>query len=126
MIQMGVSRAREYQADADGAKYTHDPEALASALEKLHDGVQRAPMQATPQAQATAHLYIVNPFSRVACRSCSAPTRRSRSASSACARWLTARWSQRVRRTGRLAQPHVAGGRPGTLPGLSLFFALTE
>ena len=63
MIQMGVSRAREYQADADGAKYTHDPEALASALEKLHSGVQRNPMEQTPMAQSTAHLYIVNPFS---------------------------------------------------------------
>ncbi len=63
MIQMGVSRAREYQADADGAKYTHDPEALASALEKLHSGVQRNPMEATPMAQSTAHLFIVNPFS---------------------------------------------------------------
>jgi heat shock protein HtpX len=63
MIQMGISRAREYQADQDGAKYTHDPEALASALEKLHNGVQRAPMEQTPMAQSTAHLYIVNPFS---------------------------------------------------------------
>ncbi len=63
MIQMGVSRAREYQADQDGAKYTHDPEALASALEKLHSGVQRNPMEQTPMAQSTAHLYIVNPFS---------------------------------------------------------------
>ena len=63
MIQMGISRAREYQADKDGAKYTHDPEALASALEKLHNGVQRAPMEQTPMAQSTAHLYIVNPFS---------------------------------------------------------------
>lgn len=62
MIQMGVSRAREYQADADGAKYTHDPEALASALEKLHRGVQQMPMEPTPQAEATAHMYIVNPF----------------------------------------------------------------
>lgn len=62
MIQMGISRAREYQADQDGAKYTHDPEALASALEKLHNGVQRAPMEQTPMAQSTAHLYIVNPF----------------------------------------------------------------
>jgi heat shock protein HtpX len=63
MIQMGVSRAREYQADADGAKYTHDPEALASALAKLHAGVARMPMQPTPQAEATAHMYIVHPFS---------------------------------------------------------------
>ena len=63
LIQAGISRTRELQADADGAKFTHDPEALASALEKLHNGVQRAPMEQTPMAQSTAHLYIVNPFS---------------------------------------------------------------
>jgi heat shock protein HtpX len=62
MIQMGVSRAREYQADADGANFVHDPEALASALEKLEAGVQARPMADTPMAQSTAHLYIVNPF----------------------------------------------------------------
>jgi heat shock protein HtpX len=62
MIQMGISRAREYQADQDGAKYTHDPEALASALQKLQRGVQARPMDPTPMAQSTAHMYIVNPF----------------------------------------------------------------
>jgi heat shock protein HtpX len=62
LIQMGISRAREYQADQDGAKYTHDPEALASALEKLHRGVEVRPMEPTPMAESTAHLYIVHPF----------------------------------------------------------------
>ena len=62
MIQLGISRAREYQADATGAELTHDPEALASALEKLERGVQVRPMEPTPMAQSTAHLYIVNPF----------------------------------------------------------------
>lgn len=62
LIQAGISRTREYQADATGAEVTHDPEALASALEKLHGGVQAHPMEATPMAQSTAHLYIVNPF----------------------------------------------------------------
>jgi len=41
---------------------THDPEALASALEKLHRGVEQRPMEAAPMAEATAHLYIVHPF----------------------------------------------------------------
>lgn len=62
LIQAGISRAREYQADATGAQVTHDPEALASALEKLQRGVQLRPMEPTPMAQSTAHLYIVHPF----------------------------------------------------------------
>jgi heat shock protein HtpX len=63
LIQAGISRTREYQADATGAEVTHDPEALASALEKLHQGVARRPMEPTPMAESTAHLYIVHPFS---------------------------------------------------------------
>jgi heat shock protein HtpX len=62
LIQAGISRAREYQADVSGTEITHDPEALASALEKLHRGVQARPMEATPMAESTAHLYIVHPF----------------------------------------------------------------
>jgi heat shock protein HtpX len=62
LIQLGISRTREFQADVTGAEVTHDPEALASALEKLQLGVQARPMEATPTAEATAHLYIVNPF----------------------------------------------------------------
>ncbi len=62
LIQAGISRTRELQADVTGANVTHDPEALASALEKLHQGVQARPMEATPMAQSTAHLYIVHPF----------------------------------------------------------------
>jgi heat shock protein HtpX len=62
LIQAGISRTREFQADATGAEVTHDPEALASALEKLHQGVARRPMEPTPMAESTAHLYIVHPF----------------------------------------------------------------
>jgi heat shock protein HtpX len=60
LIQLGISRSREYQADADGARVVGDPEALASALAKMQMGAARIPMQVP---QATAHLYIVNPFS---------------------------------------------------------------
>jgi len=63
LIQAGISRTREYQADRTGAEVTHDPEALASALEKLHRGVQQRPMEPSPMAKSTAHLYIVHPFS---------------------------------------------------------------
>lgn len=62
LIQMAISRTREYQADATGARIAHDPEALASALEKLERGNQARPMQPTPTLQSTAHLYIVNPL----------------------------------------------------------------
>ncbi len=62
IIQIAISRTREYQADASGAEYTHDPEGLAQALGKLHQGVQMQPMAQTPGAEATAPLYIMHPF----------------------------------------------------------------
>jgi heat shock protein HtpX len=60
LIQMAVSRSREFQADASGAGLTHEPEALASALAKLGQATKVIPMDANP---ATAHLFIVNPLS---------------------------------------------------------------
>jgi heat shock protein HtpX len=62
MIQLGISRQREYAADKTGAEVTHDPEALASALEKLERGVSMRPMEASPVQQAVSALYIVKPF----------------------------------------------------------------
>ena len=63
LIQMAVSRSREYGADAGGAKITGDPLALASALKKLHIGSQQIPLQASPAAaNATAHMFIVSPL----------------------------------------------------------------
>lgn len=59
MIQLAISRTREYQADASGAKLTHHPLYLASALRKLENANERIPMDAGP---ATAHLFIVNPL----------------------------------------------------------------
>jgi heat shock protein HtpX len=59
LIQMAISRSREYLADETGAHLAHNPESLARALEKLSLGVQRAPMDANP---ATAHMFIVNPL----------------------------------------------------------------
>jgi heat shock protein HtpX len=59
LIQMAVSRSREYGADATGARLTRNPRGLASALAKLHQATQRVPLQANP---ATAHLFIVNPL----------------------------------------------------------------
>ena len=60
LIQMAISRSREFEADATGARLIHNPFGLASALEKLETANERAPMPATPQ---TAHLFIVNPLS---------------------------------------------------------------
>lgn len=62
LIQLGISRQREYAADKTGAHVTGDPEALASALEKLQRGVSFAPMEPTPNQQAVSALYIVHPF----------------------------------------------------------------
>ena len=59
MIQLAVSRTREYQADASGARLTHHPLYLAGALRKLEAANERMPMDAGP---ATAHLFIVNPL----------------------------------------------------------------
>jgi heat shock protein HtpX len=59
LIQMAVSRSREYQADASGAQLTRNPGGLASALAKLGQATRMVPMDANP---ATAHLFIVNPL----------------------------------------------------------------
>ena len=59
LIQLAVSRSREYQADATGAHFTGNPYALASALAKLDAYSKRVPLVATP---STAHLFIIQPF----------------------------------------------------------------
>ena len=59
LIQMAVSRSREYQADATGAHFTGNPGALASALRKMELNAARVPMQSSP---ATAHMYIIQPL----------------------------------------------------------------
>ena len=64
LIQMAVSRSREYLADAGGAKISGDPLALAGALRKLHMGAQNIPLQVSNATQnATAHMFIVSPLS---------------------------------------------------------------
>jgi len=60
LIQMAISRSREYIADADGARIAGNPRYLSNALRKLHNAAQQIPMQASP---ATAHMFIVSPLS---------------------------------------------------------------
>jgi heat shock protein HtpX len=60
MIQMAISRTREYKADATAAEVTGTPYGLAHALEKLGKASERMPMEANP---STAHMFIVNPLS---------------------------------------------------------------
>jgi heat shock protein HtpX len=60
LIQMAISRSREYAADQTGAKISHKPLSLANALKKLQYASRRVPLEAKP---STAHLFIVNPLS---------------------------------------------------------------
>ncbi|MGH7382619.1 MAG: M48 family metalloprotease, partial [Candidatus Methylomirabilales bacterium] len=60
LIQMAISRTREFVADATAAHLTKKPLALASALERLQMAAERIPLDANP---ATSHLFIVNPLS---------------------------------------------------------------
>jgi heat shock protein HtpX len=60
LVQLGISRSREYLADETGARFTGDPEGLASALEKLELGARHIPAHVQP---ATASLFIVSPLS---------------------------------------------------------------
>jgi heat shock protein HtpX len=59
LVQMAISRSREFGADATGAVISGDPLSLANALRKLEQGAQHIPMEANP---ATAHMFIVNPL----------------------------------------------------------------
>ena len=63
LIQMAISRTREYDADEDGSLLTGDPEALASALNKISYGAQSEPMRKTAGTQSVSAMMIANPFS---------------------------------------------------------------
>ena len=60
LIQLGISRGREYKADESGARMINDPLSMASALEKLENGNRRAPMM--KENPSSAHMWIANPF----------------------------------------------------------------
>lgn len=62
VVQMAISRTREFDADEDGAALTGDPLALASALSKLEGGTQRAPLPQNREIVDASHMMIANPF----------------------------------------------------------------
>ena len=82
ILQLAVSRQREYLADATRPQYLGEGTPLADALGTLERGVEAVPMNVNP---ATEALYIANPLARAASRRCSRPTRRWRSGSGGCA-----------------------------------------
>jgi len=62
LVQMAISRTREYSADRAGAEICGNPMWLASALAKIHDAVRRRPMLSAERSPATAPLFIINPL----------------------------------------------------------------
>jgi len=63
LIQMAISRAREFEADRGGAEISGDPQALASALQKIHRYAQGMPLEAAERHPETAQMMIMNPLS---------------------------------------------------------------
>jgi heat shock protein HtpX len=63
LIQMAISRAREFEADRGGAEVSGDPAALASALDKIHRYAQGIPLETTERHPETAQMMIMNPLS---------------------------------------------------------------
>ena len=109
LIQMAISRAREFEADRGGAEISGDPQALAlGARRRSTRYAQGMPLDAAERHPETAQMMIMNPLSGGGCAACSRPTRRPKSASSACSAMAACR-------TGPVTEPRgrarVCGAR---------------
>jgi len=65
LIQMAISRAREFEADRGGAEISKDPQALASALEKIHNYAHQIPNETAEMHPETGQMMIINPLSGI-------------------------------------------------------------
>jgi heat shock protein HtpX len=95
LIQMAISRAREFEADRGGAEISGDPQALASALQKIHRYAQGIPLETAERHPETAQMMIMNPLSGGGLRGSFRPIRRPKSGSSGCWRCADTRPSSR-------------------------------
>jgi heat shock protein HtpX len=99
LIQLAISRGREYEADRGGAELSGDPRALADALAKIDRYAKGLPLETAEAHPATAHMMIINPLSGDGLASLFRTHPLPKSGSIACSRWLRRahepRWSGR-------------------------------
>jgi heat shock protein HtpX len=114
LVQMAISRSREFEADRAGAEISGNPLGLASALQRLHEGTQAIPNATVEANPATAHLYIDNPLSAGGMRSLFSTHPPMEERIAACRRWpASIAPRRRRRRCGAAARSRGPTADPG-------------